>query len=208
MQKTLKVFAVFSLTASLAACGTAKESGYGGTMNQPEQQGYYSDTGYEKKQDRYLRVGESDHPPNPTKPLAKEDRNFFERDNEHPHSRDVNYHGNRGLPDHRTKSSYYTNYNGRLAEQLAAKAGTVEGVHAVQTFINEKEIIIALQLTENSNAQTVKKQVKQTVADDTKGAKVKVTTNSGTFNYIRNLDNGLRDGGPIDLKDTRFSRDK
>lgn len=235
MQKTLKAFAVLSLTASLAACGIVSESGYGGTNNQYEPQGYFSNAkhgddndhregpltewydhsvGEEQKvireeKARYLQNKDKNgHPQNPSKPLVKEDRNFFERDNKHPYSRDANYHGHQNVQNVQAKNSYYTNYNGKLAEKLVRKAEAVDGVLDAQTFIGEKEIIVGVQISKNSDAKAVKSEVKRTVARYAKGAKVKVSDDTGTFNYIRVLDNDLRDGGPIDLKNTRFTKDK
>ncbi|KKB34543.1 YhcN/YlaJ family sporulation lipoprotein [Bacillus thermotolerans] len=233
MHITLKAFAVLSLTAGLAACGGEEESGYGGHVNEYEPQGYYSNASHgdddrhdgpmtewydhsvgqeaknlREEKERYLHVEEGEHPQNPSKPLTYEDHGFLERDNKHPHSNDVNYHGNRGMSDIQAKNSYYTNYNGKLAETVAKKAEAVEGVKAARAFISKKEMVVAAQLRKESNPEAVRKEVRRLVKDYADGRELKVTTDNGTFNYIRNLDNSLRDGGPIDLEDTRFSRER
>lgn len=235
MEKALKAFAILSLSAGLAACGIESESGYGDGNNRYEPQGYFSNAGHGDQNDRHdgpmtewydHSVGEEQkvirkdkarylqneddngHPQNPSKPLAKEDRSFFERDNEQPYSSDANYHGHQSIQNVQKKNSYYTNYDGKLAEQLTRKAEGVEGVLAAQTFIGDKEIMVALQISKNSDEKAVKRAVKQTVTRDAKGADVNVSSDIGTFNYIRVLDNDLRDGGPIDLKNVRFSKEK
>lgn len=234
MQKTLKAFVVLSVSAGLAACGIESESGYGGN-NRYEPQGYFSNAGHKdandrhdgpltewydhsvgkeqrtirEEKDRYLQAGDGHgHPQNPSKPLAKEDKSFFERDNEQPYNSDANYHGHKSVQNVQKKNSYYTNYNGKLAEKLTSKAEEVDGVLDAQTFIGDKEITVALQVAKNRDAKAVKSQVKQTIERYAKGAPVQVADDIGTFNYIRVLDNDLRDGGPIDLKNARFSTDQ
>lgn len=221
MQKTLKAFAVLSLSASLAACGIERESGYGSEHNQYEPQGYFSNAGHgdqndrhdgpltewydhsvgeeqkviRKEKDRYLqKVDDNGHPQNPSKPLAKEDRSFFERDNKQPYNSDANYHGHLSVQNVQAKNSYYTNYNGKLAEKVVRKAEQVEGVLDAQSYIGDKEILVAVQISKKSDEKAVKSEVKQTVERYANGADVRVASDIGTFNYIRVLDNDLRDG--------------
>ncbi|WP_100402231.1 YhcN/YlaJ family sporulation lipoprotein [Bacillus sp. FJAT-42315] len=126
---------------------------------------------------------------------------------EHQRSTDINYHGNRGLKPHKVKSSYYENYPGAFAEKLSKEAMTVRGVTDARAFINGKRIEVAVHLKkEGKEAERIKKDVEKAVAPYTDGYQVRVLTTHSSYSHLRNLDNDLRDGGPIDLPNERFSR--
>ncbi len=129
---------------------------------------------------------------------------------EHQRSTDINYHGNRGLTPEKVKTSYYENYPGRLAERLSKEAMTVRGVTDARAWINGKKIEVAVHLkeegTERKEKARIKKGVEKAIAPYTDGYQVRVSTDHASYSHLRNLDNDLRDGGPIDLPNERFSR--
>lgn len=207
------------------------QGGYGQENNGYEPGGFYSNAGHgdkndnldgpvtewydhslgaekvnlRREKDEYLHQGKDGTPKNPSVPLAKEDRNFFERDNEHKKA-DNNYHGNLKLNPAKVKSSYYTNYNGKLVEKILSRAARVNQVKDVRTFVNGDEVNIAVLLKDSANEKESVRQVREAVAPLTKGRKVTIATDMGTFSTLRSLDNDLRDGGPIDLPGATYSR--
>ncbi|WP_100331703.1 YhcN/YlaJ family sporulation lipoprotein [Bacillus xiapuensis] len=198
MKKMRKLLILPVLAMGLAACNDGNESGFGGDRSLDQAGDRFSD---ERGKDG------AGNAPNPTVPLAEEDRSLLERDNEHPRSRDINYHGNRGLRENTTKSSYYTNYDGKLAEQLSAAAKNVSGVKDARAFINGKDVLVAVHLqNEGKEERTVKKRVQKAIAPHANGYTLRVTTDHASYSRLRNLDNDLRDGGPIDLPDARYSK--
>ncbi|MGM7636545.1 YhcN/YlaJ family sporulation lipoprotein [Bacillus sp. Hm123] len=126
---------------------------------------------------------------------------------EHQRSTDINYHGNRGVKPYKVKSSYYENYPGEFAEKLSKEAAKVRGVTDARAFINGKKIEVAVHLKEERRAEAkIKKDVEKAVAPYTDGYQVRVSTDRASYQKLRNLDNDLRDGGPIDLPHERYSR--
>ncbi|WP_338750382.1 YhcN/YlaJ family sporulation lipoprotein [Bacillus sp. FJAT-52991] len=126
---------------------------------------------------------------------------------EHQRSTDINYHGNRGLKPYKVKSSYYENYPGQLAEKLSREAMTVRGVTDARALIDGKKIKVAVHVKEEGKEEArIQKDVKQAVAPYTDGYNVHVSTDYASYSHLRSLDNDLRDGGPIDLPNERFSR--
>ncbi|MBE3569163.1 MAG: YhcN/YlaJ family sporulation lipoprotein [Bacillales bacterium] len=147
---------------------------------------------------RYLQVrDENGNPPNPTVPLAKDDKNFWARDNQFSR-KEINYHGHLQTQLPETKNSYYHAYEGKLAEKLAARAANVNHVQDARAVIYGKDVIIAV-IPENGSAkEKVKSSVKKAVQPYVNGRRCTVVTGIGNFGRVRNIDNELRDGGPKD----------
>ncbi|AKP47960.1 MULTISPECIES: YhcN/YlaJ family sporulation lipoprotein [Bacillus] len=147
---------------------------------------------------RYLQVRDDNgNPPNPTVPLAKDDKNFWARDNQFSR-KDANYHGHLQTQLPQTKNSYYQAYEGKMAERLAAKAVKVNHVQDARAVVYNKDVIIAV-ITENGSAkEKVKSSVKKAVQPYLNGRRCTVVTGIGNFGRVRNIDNELRDGGPKD----------
>ncbi|AIE60879.1 YhcN/YlaJ family sporulation lipoprotein [Bacillus methanolicus] len=158
-----------------------------------------------REQIRMLQVkDENGNPPNPSAPLANYDRNFFERDNRFSRS-DANYHGHLDDNTRQPSSSYYTAYEGKLAEKIGDVTASVRNVEDVRSVVYGSDVLIAVDLTDYSKEEETKRKIRQAVQPYLKGRSCTVVTDEGTFSRIRNIDNDLRDGGPrehidIDIK--------
>ncbi|GMB07490.1 YhcN/YlaJ family sporulation lipoprotein [Thermolongibacillus altinsuensis] len=117
------------------------------------------------------------------------DRNFSRADR--------NYHGHLNTMDGRTRSSYYNNYDGALAEKISKRAIRVQNVKDARTLVSGDRVLVAVS-TNGKDDNRVEKFVKQAVAPYTKGKSVHVVTNPSMYNRIRTIDNDIRDGGPMD----------
>jgi spore cortex protein len=142
---------------------------------------------------------------NPNKPLANYDKSFFERDNRFSHS-DANYHGHLDDQTRKAKNSYYTAYEGELAEKIGDVTASVENVEDVRSVVYGSNVLIAVDLTDYSKDEETKEEISQAVKPYLRGRSTTVVTDEGTFSRIRNIDNDLRDGGPreqidLDIKD-------
>lgn len=212
------------VTFSLAAC-SGGEDAYGGDRPNYHPKGVFSNEGHggdindrhdgpmtelydhsvgkegqaiREHQRRYLQIrDENGNPPNPTVPLAKEDKNFLARDNQFSR-KEKNYHGHLQSQLPQTKTSYYQAYEGELAEKLAAKAAQVKYVQDARAVVYGKDVIIAVKADNGTDKEKVKSNVKRAVQPILNGRNCIVVTGIGNFSRIRSLDNELRDGGPRD----------
>ncbi|HLO11904.1 MAG TPA: YhcN/YlaJ family sporulation lipoprotein [Pseudoneobacillus sp.] len=141
------------------------------------------------------------NPVNPTRPLAKTDRNFFQHDNRFSNG-DANYHGHLNDNTKKARSSYYTAYEGDLAEKIGAVTGSVPNVEDVRSVTYGSNVLIAVDLTDYSKEESTKNDIKEAVQPYLRGRSVTVVTDEGTFSRLRHIDNDLRNGGPRDRIDT------
>jgi spore cortex protein len=158
-------------------------------------------TAYNRLQTSY----ENGNPANPTRPLASNDRNFFQRDNRFSNG-DANYHGHLNDNTKKAKSSYYTAYEGDLTEKIGQVTGAVPNVEDVRSVSYGSNVLIAVDLTDFSKEEKTKRAIEKAVQPYLRGRSVTVVTDEGTFSRIRNIDNDLRNGGPRDRVDTDLSK--
>lgn len=207
----------------LGACSGADHATEGQNENPYEPMGFYSNEGHgnDRNDDRdgpltewydhsigkegqairegkrrYLQVKDEDgNPQNPSKPLAENDRNFFLRDERASHG-DANYHGHLDDNTRKARRSYYTAYEGELAEKIGDVTASVENVNDVRSVTYGTDVLIAVDLEDDSRFQQTKRDIERAVQPYLKGRTVTVAADEGTFSRIRNIDNDLRDGGP------------
>ncbi|MGX1900000.1 spore cortex protein [Thermolongibacillus altinsuensis] len=117
------------------------------------------------------------------------DRNFSRADR--------NYHGHLNTMDGRTRSSYYNNYDGALAEKISKRAIRVQNVKDARTLVSGDRVLVAVS-TNGKDDTRVEQFVKRAIAPYTKGKSVRVVANPSMYNRIRTIDNDIRDGGPMD----------
>ncbi|RLQ98081.1 YhcN/YlaJ family sporulation lipoprotein [Falsibacillus albus] len=220
------------LLCGAAGCGS-NEAGNNKGTNLYEPMGYYSNSGHggdrndqndgpltefmdhsmgaegraiRNHKQKYLQVKDEDgNPQNPNVPLSAYDRNFFHHDNRFSYG-DANYHGHLDDNTRQAKSSYYTRYEGQLSERIGQVTGNVPNVNDVRSVTYGSNVLIAVDLEDYSKEKQTKEKIKKAVKPYLKGRSVTVVTDEGTFSRIRNIDNDLRDGGPIqsidlDMKD-------
>ncbi|MED1204769.1 YhcN/YlaJ family sporulation lipoprotein [Heyndrickxia acidicola] len=118
-----------------------------------------------------------------------------------PYLRDINYHGHLNDVNSAARSSYYNAYEGRLAEDVTRAAGSVPNIRSARTIVNRNHIIVALILKNQNQRQETKSEAKAAAAPYTKGRKLILFTDDGTYYRIRSLDNDLRNGGPHIMAD-------
>jgi spore cortex protein len=142
---------------------------------------------------------------NPSSPLADYDKNFYQRDNRFSRS-DANYHGHLDDNTKEARRSYYTAYEGELAEKIGDETAAVRNVEDVRSVVYGSDVLIAVDLSDYSREEQTKQDIQQAVSPYLRGRSCTVVTDEGTFSRIRNIDNDLRDGGPreqidLDMKD-------
>ncbi|WP_084780427.1 YhcN/YlaJ family sporulation lipoprotein [Bacillus massilinigeriensis] len=151
--------------------------------------------------DRRTRIletrDENGNPGNPTKPLADYDKNFFERDNRFS-KEDANYHGHINQNNHVGRPSYYTNYDGKLADKVRNTVKSVPNVKDAETVIYGKNMVVAVNLKDNRKKKSTINDINGSVKPYVKGKKLTVVTDPSSISRIRSIDNDLRDGGPTD----------
>ncbi|MGD6802409.1 spore cortex protein CoxA [Rossellomorea vietnamensis] len=207
----------------LGACNGADDAAGGQGADSYEPMGFYSNEGHgnDKNEDRdgpitewydhsigqegqairegkrrYLHVRDTDgNPQNPSKPLAEDDRNFFLRDERASHG-DANYHGHLDDNTREARRSYYTAYEGDLAEKIGDVTASIENVNDVRSVTYGTNVLIAVDLEDDNRFDETEKKIERAVQPYLKGRTVTVASDEGTFSRIRNIDNDLRDGGP------------
>ncbi|EIJ79017.1 spore cortex protein CoxA [Bacillus methanolicus PB1] len=154
-----------------------------------------------RERNKMLQVkDENGNPQNPSAPLANYDRNFFQRDNRFSRS-DANYHGHLDDNTRQPSSSYYTAYEGELADKIGDVTASVRNVEDVRSVAYGSDVLIAVDLTDYSKEEETKRNIREAVQPYLKGRSCTVVTDEGTFSRIRNIDNDLRDGGPREYID-------
>ena len=108
---------------------------------------------------------------------------------------DRNYHGHLNNSNLPLRPSYYTDYEGELAENVTDKVKRVENVKDARTVINGENVLIAIRLNDNSGIDGTRNKIQQAVAQDVDGKKVHILTNESQFNRLKVIDNDLRNGG-------------
>ena len=148
-----------------------------------------------------MQKDEAGNPGNPTVPRANYDKNFFERDNRYSRA-DANYHGHLDDQTRKARSSYYTAYEGDLAEKIGDVTAKVPNVEDVRSVVYGSNVLVAVDLTNYDRDIETKAEIAKAVQPYLRGRSVQVVTDEGTFSRIRNIDNDLRDGGPRESIDT------
>jgi len=134
---------------------------------------------------------ENGNPPNPTKPLATSDRNFFQRDNRFSTS-DMNYHGhlntqtgNRGV---KTDPRFQDNVSNKIRKKVA----TINNVQDVRSVAYGSTIIVSVDLSDKNRAAVTKKAIEKAVKPYANGRSITVLTDEGTLGRDRNIDNDIQ----------------
>ncbi|WP_243449933.1 YhcN/YlaJ family sporulation lipoprotein [Neobacillus terrae] len=140
----------------------------------------------QEQQRRMLQVrDENGNPPNPTVPLAKSDKNFYEKDNQFS-TGDTNYHGH--LNNHLRKGGS----NAANIERAAASVRNVRDVHSVAYGTS---VVITVDLKDESKAKDTKKRIQKAVRPYIGKKSCTIITDEGTFTRNRNRHNDIREGG-------------
>ncbi|AST92716.1 hypothetical protein BC6307_16180 [Sutcliffiella cohnii] len=131
-------------------------------------------------------------------PRANEGRGLFNVNTRNDQYADTNYHRHLNSTASRGKPSYYNNYQGELTEQIAARASRVRGVRDVRAVVYGNDVLVAVDTEANASETQVTRDVRRAVDPLVRNSDVRVVTDEGTFNRVRNVDNDIRDGGPME----------
>ncbi len=134
-----------------------------------------------------------EHDGNPTVPIADRDYGWFAQDADYNRD-DKNYH-NHLVTTRPARPSYYTAYEGRLAEKLSEAAEKDANVKAARAVINGDKAMIAVLISDFNKSKETKQRLEKQLTPLANNKKVFVLTDSGVYYYLQSLDNGLRDGG-------------
>lgn len=110
---------------------------------------------------------------------------------------DFNYHGQMASRNNNARASYFNNYNGRLAEQIANRVQDVTNVDDVRTIVRGDDILVAID-TNDRNNRNVEQEVRNAIRTMTAGKDVRIVTDENFYTRARNIDNDLRNGGPTE----------
>ncbi|MGY3715390.1 YhcN/YlaJ family sporulation lipoprotein [Sutcliffiella cohnii] len=133
-----------------------------------------------------------------TNRTANNDRGLFNVNTRNDQYADTNYHRHLNSTASRGKPSYYNNYQGELTEQIAARASRVRGVRDVRAVVYGNDVLVAVDTEANASETQVTRDVRRAVDPLVRNSDVRVVTDPGTFNRVRNVDNDIRDGGPME----------
>jgi spore cortex protein len=194
--------AVFVVTG-LAACNANNDAMDTRYNDAARPIGYYTNEAAQNRNDGY-RLNDNDGPM--TEMLDKSfngyngDQRADRTRNDMFSRRDVNYHGHLNSTDSRANPSYYSTYDGELAEAIADRASRVPNVDDVRAVISGNNVLVAVD-TNNRNNARVERDVLRNIRPICGNRNVQVVTDEGTYSRVRNIDNDLRDGGPRDQID-------
>jgi spore cortex protein len=131
---------------------------------------------------------ENGNPPNPTKPLANHDHNFFQRDNQFSTS-DANYHGHLNQRLGNTGTTTKPESQDRVTERIKSKVADVENVQQVRSVLYGNSIMVSVKLENNKRAKETQRAIKDAVEPYANGRSVQVLIDDGTLGREGNRNN-------------------
>jgi spore cortex protein len=133
---------------------------------------------------------ENGYPPNPTTPLANEDR-FFRRDNRYSTS-DANYHGHVNQSRNMNVGTDTTTPEAqdRMTEQIRRRAAEVDHVEHVRSVVYANDVIVSVEIDSNGQTDQIKRNVEKAVKPYVNGKNVQVMIDEGALGRNRNHRNG------------------
>ena len=131
------------------------------------------------------------NPKNPTTPLAKKDRNFFQRDNRFSTS-DMNYHGHLSTNIGNTGVATNPNFQDNFSNKIRSKVASVNNVQDVRSVAYGNTVIVSVTLRDNSKAAATKRAIQNVVKPYAMGRTVTVITDEGTIGRDRNIHNDFQ----------------
>jgi spore cortex protein len=140
---------------------------------------------------------ENGHPKNPTTPLAKTDRNWFQRDNRFSTS-DVNYHGHLNKDIGNTNQGSVTDpgTQERITDQIRHRVRDIDNVRSIRSVSYGNIVRVSVKLYDQDKAAETKRAIKNAVRPLANGRSVKVITDEGALGRDRNINNEVRQPEP------------
>ncbi|MEH7245468.1 YhcN/YlaJ family sporulation lipoprotein [Neobacillus niacini] len=128
------------------------------------------------------------NPPNPTKPLATNDQNFFQRDNRFSTS-DANYHGHLNQRLGNTGTTTNPEYQDKVTEQIKSKVADIDNVQQVRSVLYGNSVMVSVKLADNARAEETKRAIQSAVKPLANGRSVQVITDDGALGREGNRNN-------------------
>ncbi|WP_251549346.1 YhcN/YlaJ family sporulation lipoprotein [Neobacillus muris] len=153
------------------------------------------DEDQENERNKLQKKDENGNPDNPTKPLTKTDRNFFQRDNQFSTS-DLNYHGhlNKQIGNAGVTTSPGTQEN--VTDAIRSKVADVDNVRSIRSVAYGNTITVSVKLQDESKAAETKRAIQNAVKPYADGRQVKVIVDEGVLGRDRNINNQQRQPEP------------
>lgn len=222
MEKHWRIIACASLSlVTLAACGK-EEAGRDRYTDSTQPIGYYSNdndgnfgrdtrqgpvselvdhnNGVGSNEQRHNRGQYNDYGDqmgNPAEPINEYGRNFFSHNGEYSEN-DRNYHQHMSMGEKPTRSSYFSAYSGELADRINEAAGGVDNVKGVHSVVYQDDVIIAVDVEDESKRAETEREVKQAATPYLNNKDCQVVTEPGMYTRVRQIEYDLRDGGPME----------
>lgn len=128
------------------------------------------------------------NPPNPTKPLANHDHNFFQRDNQFSTS-DANYHGHLNQRLGNTGTTTKPESQDRVTERIKSKVADVENVQEVRSVTYGNSVMVSVKLENNKRAKETQRAIQNAVKAYANGRSVQVMIDDGALGREGNRNN-------------------
>lgn len=145
---------------------------------------------------------ENGNPKNPTTPLAKSDRNFFQRDNRFSRS-DINYHGHLNKNIGKTGEATDKHVQENITDDIRNKVANIDNVQTVRSVAYGNTVIVSVNLVDRDREAETKRAIRNAVKPFANGKSVTVITDEGTLGRDRNINNDVPQRQPKANKDRR-----
>ena len=142
----------------------------------------------EERRKRFSDRDENGNPPNPTKPLANHDHNFFQRDNKFSAS-DANYHGHMNQRLGNTGTTTKPESQDRKIERIKSRVADIENVQQVRSVVYGNSVLVSVKLNNNNRTEQTKKAIQDAVKPLVGGRSVQVIMDDGAIGRDRNRNN-------------------
>ncbi|WP_042459130.1 YhcN/YlaJ family sporulation lipoprotein [Neobacillus dielmonensis] len=155
----------------------------------------FGDEDQTNKQNKLQKKDENGNPYNPTKPLAKTDRNFFQRDNRFSTS-DMNYHGHLNKRIGNAGVTTSPGYQEKVTDDIRNKVADVDNVRSIRSVSYGNTITVSVKLRDKSKDAETKRAIVNAVKPYADGKQVQVIIDDGTLGRDRNINNQQRQPEP------------
>lgn len=150
--------------------------------------GVENQTNNEERRKQFNNRDENGNPPNPTKPLANHDHNFFQRDNKFSTS-DANYHGHMNQRLGNTGTTTKPESQDRITERIKSRVADVENVREVRSVVYGNSVMVSVKLENSKNTEETKRAIQDAVRPLAGGRSVQVILDDGALGREGNRNN-------------------
>jgi spore cortex protein len=145
----------------------------------------------EQKRQMLQTRDENGNPLNPTKPLAKNDRNFLMRDNQFSTS-DYNYHGHMNRRYGNAGVVTDAAFQDKVTNQIRGKVAAIDNVRSIRSVVYGNIVTVSVKLDDNSKAAATKKAIRKAVKPYADGRYIQVYVDEGALGRDRNFRNDIQ----------------